>query len=212
MNIEFVEETLSLIDCRSSFFYHLFYNYLVDHPEMGILLRDRSVKRKLKRTINCLFLIIGNFRNSWLCKTIAIQIIEEKDMIADFILQHELLIGESFSKTLGYFLKKRWTPEVKQAWMDVYHATLDMIVEEQQRYKHSLWNFSNQTCFEKLRVKAVAKKALRDGCPQISLIYKLLEDDYFQKIEKKMGKARTLKIISDLVKNANGTEKFIQEV
>ena len=85
MNIQLVEETLSLINCRSIFFYNLFYNYLMQSPGRGILSSDDFGEYKLRKTINYLFLIITNFRNPWLCKTLASQMIEEKYIVLNFL-------------------------------------------------------------------------------------------------------------------------------
>ncbi len=138
MNIKLVEETLSLINCRSIFFDNLFYNYLMESPGKGILLSEDFGEYKLRKTINYLFLIISNFRNPWLGKTLVSQMIEEKYIVLNFILEHELAIGESLCKTLKYFLQKRWTPEVKQAWMHIYNATLALLQQEQERHKDYL--------------------------------------------------------------------------
>ncbi len=138
MNTKLVEETLSSLNYRSSFLYHLFYNYLIESsPETEILSSDYFGEYKLRKTMNYLFLIISNFRNPWLCKTLAIQMREEKYIILNFLVEHELAIGESLCKTLKFLLQKKWTPEVKQAWMDIYNATLKLVVEEEQRDKHS---------------------------------------------------------------------------
>jgi nitric oxide dioxygenase len=43
--------------------------------------------------------------------------------------EHYPMVGRTLLKTFESFLKKDWTPEVKQAWVDAYEAITSLMLE-----------------------------------------------------------------------------------
>ena len=55
---------------------------------------------------------------------------------------------------------------------------------------------------DKLKVQAIAQKALREGCSVSLVTQKLLEDSDFQKVTHKFGREKKSLLASDTVKIA----------
>ncbi len=55
---------------------------------------------------------------------------------------------------------------------------------------------------DKLKVEAIARKALRESCPTYLIFLKLLKQPYFLKKSRDLGQTMTLKLISELLEDA----------
>ncbi|MGK7916561.1 MAG: hypothetical protein AB4038_13620 [Prochloraceae cyanobacterium] len=80
-------------------------------------------------------------------------------------------------------------------------------IEDLKRYQKfrpesSCFSSSLLTTLDKQRAKAIAQKSLREGCSVNLVIEKLLEDSHFKKVTNKLGKEKSLKLISETVKMA----------
>ncbi|MDJ0713093.1 MAG: hypothetical protein QNJ54_02585 [Prochloraceae cyanobacterium] len=78
------------------------------------------------------------------------------------------------------------------------------LIQDLERYQHVRTELNSYlpSPLDKIRAKAIAQKALREGTSVSSITKKLLEDSDFQKVTSKFGKEQTLKLISDTVKTA----------
>ncbi len=70
------------------------------------------------------------------------------------------------------------------------------------RPKSSCFSPSLLTTLDKQRAKAIAHKALREGYSVDLVTQKLLEDSEFKKVTNKLGREKTLKLISETLKMA----------
>ncbi len=78
------------------------------------------------------------------------------------------------------------------------------LIQDLQRYQNVRPEFSGYflSPLDKLRAKAIAQKALREGCSVNLVTQQLLEDSQFKKVTNKFGRAKSLKLISETVKMA----------
>ena len=78
------------------------------------------------------------------------------------------------------------------------------LIQELEKYQKVRTKFSDHlpSSLDKLRAKAIAQKALREGCSVSLVTRKLLEDSEFQKVTHKFGKETSFKLVSETVKIA----------
>lgn len=60
---------------------------------------------------------------------------------------------------------------------------------------------------ERLRIKALARRALHDGNSPEAIVQRLIKDDYFDETKKKLGQEKTLQILYNVVENAKEKEQ-----
>ncbi len=89
------------------------------------------------------------------------------------------------------------------------------LIQELERYQKVRTKFSDYlpSSLDKLRAKAIAQKALREGCSVNLVTQKLLEDSEFKKVTNKFGRETSLKLISETIKMALQQEviKFLND-
>ncbi|MGK7918329.1 MAG: hypothetical protein AB4038_22810 [Prochloraceae cyanobacterium] len=78
------------------------------------------------------------------------------------------------------------------------------LIQELERYQKVRTKFSDYlpSSLDKLRAKAIAQKALREGCSVSLVTRKILEDSEFQKVTHKFGRQISCKLASETVKIA----------
>ena len=89
------------------------------------------------------------------------------------------------------------------------------LIQDLERYQNVHPELSGYflSPLDKLRAKAIAQKALREGCSVNLVTQKLLEDSEFKKITNKFGRETSLKLISETIKMALQQEviRFIND-
>ena len=113
-----------------------------------------------------------------------------------------LLLSQAKFKTLEriFALKQNLEP-LNNASDSTMIVNLNSDLEKYQNF-HPQFSFYFPSPLDNLRVKAIAKKALREGCPVDLVTQNLLEDSTFKQVTNKFGKQTSLKLASQTVKLA----------
>ena len=209
MNIEILEETFALIKPVAPQFTNSFYqNLFLKYPEIKPLFAETNLEEQEKKLLLSLVLIIDNLRNLTYLKDL-LKKMGQRHLQYDVVSEHYPIVGQILLSTLQDYLGTHWTPEVKQAWTDAYKIVMDLMLEGAKE-KHSLWNQKTQnvTCtIQKLRVEAIAQKAWRETDSKAKAIQTMMADSYFQKTLVKLGREKTIELISQTLEKARMKEK-----
>ena len=214
MNLEILQETFTTIRLNSAQFAAAFYqNLFTDCPKVKSLFSDTDIKKQERKLMTVFVVIISNLHNVSYLKNL-LKNLGKRHLKYGVIREHYHLLGETMLKTLEYFLQDKWTAEVEQAWKDAYQTIVNLMLEgaKDDRFSYDDRLPHIPSIVEKLRAEAIAQKYLRDG-RSINLVkHRLLQDYYFKELEQKIGRAETMKIVSDVVKKASQKERNYNKV
>ncbi|MDJ0716851.1 MAG: hypothetical protein QNJ54_21995 [Prochloraceae cyanobacterium] len=84
---------------------------------------------------------------------------------------------------------------------------LDLIneLDKYESFRHEITSYYPDS-LDKLRIKAMARKALREGYSVKGIIHKLLSDSHVQKITNKLSREKCFKLLSEIVTMADERE------
>ncbi len=204
MKIDVLQTSFERVRVNSSNFAVLFYeNLFLDYPEVKSLFTNTNIKKQEEKLITALVMIIDNLCNFPYLENL-LKNLGERHVKYGVGVTHYEMLGKTLLKTLEYYLKQDWTPEVKHAWQEAYHRITKLMLQgarEQNPWENNFFPYL-PSLFEKLRAEAIAQKALREGDSVAIVKDKLMADYYFQNVTEKIGKEKTLKLISHLIDEA----------
>lgn len=208
MNLEILQETFTTIRLNSEQFVSVFYdNLFTECPEVKNLFAATDISKQERKLMTVFVVIISNLHDISYLRNL-LKNLGKRHLKYGVIRKHYHLLGETMLKTLESFLPEKWTAEVEQAWKDAYQTIVNLMLEgakDDNFYSDDRLPYI-PSIVEKLRAEAIAQKYLRDG-RSINLVkHRLLEDYYFKELEQKIGRAETMKIVSDVVKKASQKE------
>lgn len=197
-----LKEVIGIIKDNPESVYDLFLKNLVAYQQIYFLVVNKKIENdKIKKIINYSVAIVGNLGNALVCRTLLANMLKEVNFDSKVILNNRQIIGILLSRTLADYLKPEWTPALERDWMDAFQKIMSFLEEEHLCQNLFAENNSNKICLDKIRVRAIASKAFREGCSQNLVVEMLEKDSYFQEIENKMGRERSTKIIANIVNN-----------
>ena len=208
MRIDILQTSFDRVRLDSANFAALFYQKLfLDHPQLKPLFADTDIKRQEEKLMTALVMIIDNLCNFPYLENL-LKSLGARHIKYGVDTKHYRILGETLFKTLEYYLEKDWTLEVKLAWKEAYYKITDLMIEGAREENDNQSNFFPYlpSLFDKLRAEAIAQKALRDGYSVSLVTEKLMADYCFQDVIKKLGKEKTLELISDLIRHAMDRE------
>lgn len=205
MKIDILQTSFERVRLDSANFAALFYQKLfLDHPELQPLFADTNIKRQEEKLMTALVMIIDNLCNFPYLENL-LKSLGARHIKYGVDTKHYRILGETLFKTLEYYLEKDWTLEVKLAWKEAYYKITDLMIEgakeESNPHNNNFFPYL-PSLFDKLRAEAIAQKALRDGYSVSLVTEKLMADYCFQDVIQKVGKEKTLELISDLIRHA----------
>ena len=159
MNIQIIEKTFFLLNPYSTKFASLFLLHLSVNSEIKNLLFQHNIEENKLEIAESLRMIISHLENIECLKSIVKEILEKYE-IYDFICTHHQLIGQIWLKTIESCLEDAFTPEVEEAWKDLYSLIIGLILEIEAD-KSSLKGINS--IVKKLKAKAIAKKNSREN-------------------------------------------------
>ena len=200
MNVKILAKSFNSIEPYSPKFASLFYRNLCDYLQIRTLLANNDFEKYEKFYMISLIALVKNIQDTTLLKKTLVGILEKHKTLANVILDNQQIIRDSFFKTLRECLKQNWNQEVEKSWQEAYQKIFVLLSEASNGYdlkKNS--HYSG----DKLRAKAIATKALREGGSTVSVTKKLLQDSYFKQAQQKLGKEKTRKLVCTVVRNAS---------
>ncbi|MGE5655597.1 MAG: globin domain-containing protein [Actinomycetota bacterium] len=129
LRIELVETSFEKIKPRATEFVSSFYqNLLAAYPETKYFFSKTDMGKQEKKLLNSLILLVEGLRTPEVLVPVL------KDLGArhkgyGILTEHYPLVGEVLLKTFAEYLEEDWTPEVTQAWLDIYTTTSQLMLE-----------------------------------------------------------------------------------
>lgn len=208
MNVDLLQKTFAIIRLRPTEFAASFYqNLFQDYPQVKQLFANTNIEDQERKLMTALVAIVSNIRHLTNLEKL-LEHLGERHLKYGVRLEHYQMLGSTLIKTLESYLEEDWNLEVKQVWTQAYQTIVKLMVEG-ARSKNSFQDDSSSDLTFKmamLRAEAIAQRALRDGRSINLLTQALLKDYYFQELDRKLGKAKTLELISEVVKKASHKE------
>lgn len=129
LRIELVETSFEKIKPRAVEFVSSFYeNLFVAYPETQRLFGKTDMDKQGKKLLNSLILLVAGLRTPEELIPVL------KDLGArhkgyGIVTEYYPLVGDILLKTFADYLQEDWTPEVAQAWLEIYTNTSNLMLE-----------------------------------------------------------------------------------
>ena len=129
LRIELVETSFEKIKPRAVEFVSSFYQNLFEtYPETQRLFGKTDMDKQGKKLLNSLILLVEGLRTPELLVPIL------KDLGARHkgygtVAEYYPLVGDILLQTFAEYLQEDWTPEVAQAWLEIYTTTSQLMLE-----------------------------------------------------------------------------------
>ncbi|WRH66560.1 MAG: pentapeptide repeat-containing protein [Planktothrix sp. GU0601_MAG3] len=127
--IELIETSFEKIKPRAVEFVASFYENLFEvYPETQRLFEKTDMDKQGKKLLSSLILLVGGLRTPEALIPVL------KDLGArhkgyGIITEYYPLVGEILLKTFADYLQEDWTPQVAQAWLEIYTKTSQLMLE-----------------------------------------------------------------------------------
>ena len=108
----------------ASFYYNLF----TANPEAKPLFETTDMEAQKKKLLNSLVLVVDNLRQPDALNG-ALRGLGARHVKYGALPAHYPLVGSALLTTFRQYLKDKWTPEVKQAWVDAYGAISEIMLD-----------------------------------------------------------------------------------
>ena len=129
VEIELAETSFEKIKpCAIEFVSSFYENLFAAYPETRYLFSTTDMDKQGKKLLNSLVLLVEGLRTPKELIPVL------KDLGArhkgyGIVTEYYPLMGEILLKTFADYLQEDWTPEVAQAWLDIYKITSDLMLE-----------------------------------------------------------------------------------
>ncbi|WP_036486067.1 globin family protein, partial [Myxosarcina sp. GI1] len=108
----------------SSFYNNLFTAY----PEAQPLFANTNMAKQKKMLVSSLVLVVENLRNPDVL-TSSLKGLGARHVKYGALPAHYPLVGNALLTTFEQYLDDKWTPDVKQAWVDAYGAITEIMLD-----------------------------------------------------------------------------------
>ena len=129
LNVELLEQSFDEIKPQADEFVASFYdNLFTAHPEAKPLFDTTDMQAQKKKLLNSLVLVVENLRKPDALGG-ALRGLGARHVKYGALPAHYPLVGEALLTTFEQYLQDKWTPQVKQAWVDAYGAISEIMLD-----------------------------------------------------------------------------------
>lgn len=127
-NVTLLEHSFELVKGRGEEFSAQFYATLFsDYPTVKPLFANTHLDEQGKKLFASLVLVVDSLRNLAALDS-ALKGLGTRHVKYGVLPEHYPMVGSSLLKTLEWALESNWTPEVKQAWTEVYGSVTQLML------------------------------------------------------------------------------------
>jgi hemoglobin-like flavoprotein len=127
-NVTLLEHSFELVKGRGEEFSAQFYATLFsDYPTVKPLFANTHLDEQGKKLFASLVLVVDSLRNPAALDS-ALKGLGTRHVKYGVLPEHYPMVGSSLLKTLEWGLESNWTPEVKQAWTEVYGSVTQLML------------------------------------------------------------------------------------
>ena len=129
LNVELLEQSFDEIKPVANKFVASFYeNLFTAHPEAKPLFDTTNMKAQKKKLLDSLVLVVENLRQpDVLDKTL--RGLGARHVKYGALPEHYPLVGEALLTTFEQYLKDKWTPDTREAWVSAYGAISEIMLD-----------------------------------------------------------------------------------
>ena len=129
LNVELLESSFEEIkpvadEFVASFYHHLF----TANPEAKPLFDTTDMEAQKKKLLSSLVLVVENLRKPDALDS-ALRGLGARHVKYGALPEHYPLVGGALLSAFEQYLKEKWTPDVKQAWVDAYGAISEIMLD-----------------------------------------------------------------------------------
>ncbi|ELS02390.1 hemoglobin-like flavoprotein [Xenococcus sp. PCC 7305] len=129
LQVELLEESFEAIKPQANEFVNSFYeNLFTANPEAKPLFDTTDMTEQKKKLLASLVLVVENLRKPDALEG-ALKGLGARHVKYGALPEHYPLVGGALLTTFGQYLGEKWTPEVKQAWIDAYGAISEIMLD-----------------------------------------------------------------------------------
>ena len=129
LQVEILKNSFDEIKPVANEFVASFYdNLFTAHPEAKPLFETTNMEAQKKKLLDSLVLVVENLRQPDVLDK-ALRGLGARHVKYGALPEHYPLVGGALLTTFEQYLQNKWTPEVKQAWVDAYGAISDIMLD-----------------------------------------------------------------------------------
>lgn len=129
LQVELLESSFDEIKPHANGFVSSFYeNLFTANPEAKPLFDTTDMEAQKKKLLNSLVLVVENLRKPDVLNG-ALRGLGARHVQYGALPEHYPLVGGALLTTFEQYLQEKWTPEVKQAWVDAYGAISEIMLD-----------------------------------------------------------------------------------
>ena len=129
LKVEVLEKSFAEIKPQANEFVASFYdNLFTANPEAKPLFDTTDMEAQKKKLLGSLVLVVDNLRKPDTLNG-ALRGLGARHVKYGALPAHYPLVGGALLTTFEQYLQDKWTPEVKQAWVDAYGAISEMMLD-----------------------------------------------------------------------------------
>lgn len=129
LKVELLEESFEAIKPQADEFVNSFYeNLFTTYPEAKPLFAHSNMAEQKKKLLASLVLVVENLKKPDVLSD-TLRGLGARHVKYGALPEHYPLVGHSLLTTFEQYLQDKWTPEVKQAWVDAYGAITELMLD-----------------------------------------------------------------------------------
>ncbi|MBE9047936.1 globin, partial [Pleurocapsales cyanobacterium LEGE 10410] len=129
LQVELLEQSFESIKPHANEFVNSFYeNLFTANPEAKPLFKTTDMEAQKKKLLNSLVLVVENLRHPEVLDS-SLRGLGARHVKYGALPEHYPLVGSALLTAFEQYLQEKWTPEVKQAWVDAYGAISKIMLD-----------------------------------------------------------------------------------
>ena len=129
LQVELVEQSFRGIQPHADSFMNSFCkNLFTAYPETKPLFENKNISIQKKKLLGFLVLVVNNLRQPDVLDKV-LRGLGARNIKYGTLPEHYPLVGSSLLNTFEEYLGDSWTPQVKQAWVDVYSVISPIMLD-----------------------------------------------------------------------------------
>ena len=129
LKVELLESSFEEVKPQADEFVNSFYsNLFTMYPDAKPLFEHSNMAEQKKKLLASLVLVVENLKNPDVLGT-SLKGLGARHVKYGALPEHYPLVGNSLLTTFEQHLQEKWTPEVKQAWVEAYGAITEIMLD-----------------------------------------------------------------------------------
>jgi nitric oxide dioxygenase len=129
LQVELLEQSFDEVKPQADSFSDSFYeNLFTAYPEAEPLFANTNMAEQKKKLVGSLVLVVENLKNPDVLGS-SLRGLGARHVKYGALPAHYPLVGNALLTTFEQYLGDKWTPQVKQAWVDAYGAITEIMLD-----------------------------------------------------------------------------------